>query len=145
MTSAGYIQFVGPNPNIKNFAGFEAITSLSGGIILGEGMVMTDFTGLDNVTAMFYLDIWCKLDSFKGLGSLESTLGWIDIYPTADVPNFKGLNSFVFADRIGSTSPNLTSLEGPVLPQNALDTSHLQSGTYLLSVGEEVFKVMVQQ
>lgn len=112
LTQLGYIQFVGPNPNLKNFVGFEAATTLAGGIIIGEGMVMTDFTGLDNVTGMYYLDIWGKLDSFKGLGSLQSTLGWLDVYETADIPNFKGLNSLTFVDRLTSASPALTSLEG---------------------------------
>jgi hypothetical protein len=112
LTQPGYIKFVGPNPNLKNFVGFEAATILAGGITIGEGMVMTDFTGLDNVTGMYYLDIWGKLDSFKGLGALKATLGWMDIYETADIPNFKGLNSLVFVDRLSCASTTLTSLEG---------------------------------
>jgi hypothetical protein len=112
LSEAGGISFVSPNPNLKNFEGFEAVTALAGGVIIGEGMVMTDFTGLDNVETMFYMDLWGKFDSFEGLGSLQSTIGWIDLYPTADIPNFKGLNSLVYAERIGSNSPNLTSLEG---------------------------------
>ncbi|SEJ53802.1 Por secretion system C-terminal sorting domain-containing protein [Dyadobacter sp. SG02] len=38
----------------------------------------------------------------------------------------------------------LTVMESSVLPANGIDTSHLQSGLYFLSVGEEVFKVVVQ-
>lgn len=112
LTQLGTIELVGPNPNLKNFEGFEAATTLAGGVTVGEGMVMTDFTGLDNVTGMFYLNIRGKLDSFKGLGSLQSTLGWLDVYDTADIPNFKGLNSLNFVDRLTSASPALTSLEG---------------------------------
>lgn len=112
LTQLGNIDFVGPNPNLKNFVGFEVATTLSGGVTVGEGMVMTDFTGLDNVTGMFYLVIRGKLDSFKGLGSLQSTLGWLDVYDTADIPNFKGLNSLIFVDRLTCASPTLTSLEG---------------------------------
>ena len=38
----------------------------------------------------------------------------------------------------------LTVLESAVLPANGIETSHLQSGLYYLSVGEETFKVVVQ-
>ncbi len=38
----------------------------------------------------------------------------------------------------------LTVMESDLLPDNGIDTSHLQSGLYYLSVGEEVFKVVVQ-
>lgn len=38
----------------------------------------------------------------------------------------------------------LTVLESSVLPANGIDTSHLQTGLYYLSVGEDVFKVVVQ-